>query len=158
MIHEILMRLPISTRHSFRSYLLVLIQLLCLGGMVITGPVFASRAIYVGLELLGIALGIWALVTMTVRNLTILPDIRAGSPLVTHGPYRYIRHPMYTALGLLTLALLLDAFSMERLIIWGILVGDLWIKLNYEEQLLIRHFREYKDYQRQTKRLIPFIL
>jgi protein-S-isoprenylcysteine O-methyltransferase Ste14 len=124
----------------------------------ITGPVLASRAIYMGLELLGFALGLWALVTMSVRNLNILPDIHVGSRLVTHGPYRYIRHPMYSALLLVTLALLLDAFSMERVIIWGILAGDLWIKLNYEEQLLIRHFGEYKDYQRQTKRLIPFIL
>jgi protein-S-isoprenylcysteine O-methyltransferase Ste14 len=124
----------------------------------ITGPVLASRAIYMGLELLGFALGLWALVTMSVRNLNILPDIRVGSRLVTHGPYRYIRHPMYSALLLVTLALLLDAFSMERLIIWGILAGDLWIKLNYEEQLLTRHFEAYKDYQHRTKRLIPFIL
>ena len=124
----------------------------------ITGPVFASRAVYLGLELLGVALGLWALVTMTIRNLTILPDIRAGSRLVTHGPYRYIRHPMYSALGLVTLALLFDAFSLERLIIWVILVGDLWVKLNYEEQLLLRHFGEYKDYHQHTKRLIPFIL
>jgi protein-S-isoprenylcysteine O-methyltransferase Ste14 len=135
-----------------------MIQLLCLGGIVITGPVLASRAIYVALELLGIALGLWALVTMTVRNLNILPDVRAGSQLVTHGPYRYIRHPMYSALLVVTLALLLDAFSMERLIIWGVLAGDLWIKLNYEEQLLIRHFEDYKNYQKQTKRLIPLIL
>ena len=124
----------------------------------ITGPVFASRALYLGLELLGVALGLWALVTMTIRNLTILPDIRVGSRLVTHGPYRYLRHPMYSALGLVTLALLLDAFSMERLIIWVILLGDLWVKLNYEEQLLLCHFGEYKDYQKHTKRLIPFIL
>jgi len=152
------MRLYMPSSHSFQSYLFVIIQLLCLGGIVITGPVFASRAFYLGLELLGVALGLWALVTMTIRNLTILPDIRAGSRLVTHGPYRYLRHPMYSALVLVTLALLLDAFSMERLIIWVILVCDLWVKLNYEEQLLLRHFGEYKDYQKHTKRLIPFIL
>ena len=124
----------------------------------ITGPVLASRAIYLGLELLGIAVGVWALATMTIRNLNVLPDIRAGSRLVRHGPYRYIRHPMYSALLLVTLALILDAYSMERLIIWILLVCDLWVKLRYEEKLLGQHFGEYKDYQKQTKRLIPFFL
>jgi len=152
------MRLYMPTSHSFQSYLFVIIQLLCLGGIVITGPVFASCAINVGLESLGFALGLWALGTMTVRNLNILPDIRAGSRLVTHGPYRYIRHPMYSALLLVTLALILDAFSAGRLILWIILVSDLWAKLIYEEQLLIQHFGEYKDYQKRTKRLIPFLL
>lgn len=152
------MRLYMPSSHSFQSYLFVIIQLLCLGGIVITGPVLASCTITVGLELLGFALGLWALGTMTVRNLNILPDIRAGSRLVMHGPYRYIRHPMYSALLLVTLALILDAFSTERLIIWVILVGDLWVKLNYEEQLLVGHFGEYKDYQQRTKRIIPFLL
>ena len=146
------------TRQTVQSYLLVAIQLLCLGGMVLTGPVFASRVIYLGLELVGVALGLWALGTMTLRNLTILPDIRAGSRLVTHGPYRYIRHPMYSALLLVTIALVLDTYSTERLTIWVILAIDLWVKLNYEEQLLKIHFGEYKNYQKHTKRLIPFIL
>lgn len=151
------MRLPLLSIHSFQSYLLVTIQLLCLGGIVLTGPVLASRTIYCGLELMGIALGVWALVTMTVRNLNILPDIRTGSRLVTHGPYQFIRHPMYSSLLLITLALILDAFSWERFVLWLILVADLWVKLNYEEKLLSRHFEEYKDYQERTTRLIPFL-
>ncbi len=124
----------------------------------ITGPVLASSGIYFGLELLGVALGVWALVTMTIRNLNVLPDIRAGSRLIRHGPYRYIRHPMYSALLLMTLALILDAYSMERLMMWILLVGDLWVKLMYEEKLLGQHFGEYQDYQKHTKRLIPFFL
>lgn len=150
--------MPKETRHFFRSYLLVVIQLLCLGGIVITGAVIAFRPIYLCLELLGIVLGLWALVTMTFRNLHILPDIRAESQLVTHGPYRFIRHPMYSALLLVTLALVLDTYTTTRLIIWVILAVDLWAKLNYEEQLLKKHFGAYNDYQRRTKRLIPFLL
>ena len=111
-----------------------------------------------GLEFAGICLGVWALATMTLRNLNVLPDIRPGSTLVTHGPYRYVRHPMYTALLLTTLALILDVFSIERLILWILLFVDLWLKLRYEEQLLVRHFEGYSDYQRRTKRLVPFLI
>ena len=152
------MPVPMPPRHSFRSYSLVIIQLLCLGGILITGPVFASSPMALGLELLGFALGIWALGSMTFRNLNVLPDIRAGSRLVTHGPYRYIRHPMYSALLLVTLAMVLDALSTVRLILWIVLATDLWAKLWYEEQLLARHFEEYEAYQQRTKRLIPFLL
>ena len=148
----------IRTRHSIRSYLLVAIQFLCLGGILITGPVIAWRPIYLVLEMLGVALGLWALATMTLRHLNILPDIRAGSQLVTQGPYRFIRHPMYSALLLVTLSLLLDTYTTARLIIWVILTIDLWFKSNYEEKLLTRHFEGYSDYQQRTKRLIPFIL
>lgn len=147
-----------QTNNSFQSYLLVTIQFLCLGGLVITGPLLASGAIALGLELLGFALGVWAIVTMKLPNLNILPDIRAGSRLVTHGPYRYIRHPMYTALLLVTLALVLDAFSLKRLILWITLAIDLWVKLVYEERLLARHFGNYEDYRQRTKRILPFLL
>lgn len=141
----------------FRSYVLVGIQFLCLVFIFMTGPVLAAGWLMLGVELLGFGLGLWAFVTMTVRNLNILPDVRAGSILVTRGPYRFIRHPMYTSLLLVTLALMLDGFSFERCLVWFLLLGDLWVKLRYEEQLLARHFEEYQEYQRRTKCLVPFI-
>ena len=112
-----------------------------------TGPFLASSWIYLGLELLGLALGMWAVVAMNLRNLHVFPQVHPESTLVTHGPYRYIRHPMYATLLLVTLALVLDAFSLERLLIWTLLLGDLWVKLRYEEQLLALHFQDYQEYQ-----------
>ena len=121
-----------------------------------TGPIWASSVSMLGLELLGFALGLWALKTMTFRNLNILPEIRPGSRLIIHGPYRYIRHPMYSALLLVTFALMVDTFSPARLILWIILAIDLWVKLTFEESLLAQRFGEYRDYQHRTKRIIPF--
>ena len=141
-----------------RSYGLVGIQLVCLASILLTGPLLASRWTMLGLEFAGIFLGVWALVTMTPRSLNVLPEIRPGSMLVTDGPYRYVRHPMYTALLVTTLALILDVFSLERLIMWILLFVDLWFKLRYEEQLLARHFEGYRDYQGRTKRLVPFLI
>ena len=145
-------------RNLFRSYVLVGIQFLCVGFILITGPILASGWMTLGSELLGLGLGLWALLTMTGRNLSILPDVRGGSTLVTHGPYRFIRHPMYTSLLLVTMALILDMFSFERFMVWVLLLGNLWIKLRYEEQLLARYFEEYQEYQRRTKRLVPFLI
>ena len=150
--------MSITAGKIWQSYVLVGIQFVCLGLIVMTGPILASSWIFLGLELLGLALGLWALVVMNLRNLHVLPEVYPESTLVTHGPYRYIRHPMYSTLLLVTLALVLDAFSPERLLMWMLLFGDLWIKLRYEEQLLTHHFQDYQDYQRRTKRLIPFLI
>jgi protein-S-isoprenylcysteine O-methyltransferase Ste14 len=79
--------------------------------------------------------------------------------IIRSGPYALVRHPIYT--GILTgfagaavahgqvralVALLLAAFCFGR-------------KIQLEERLLVRHFgEEYRDYRRQVRALIPFIL
>ena len=121
------------------------------------GPWLAHHWGFLFLEFMGIALGVWALLTMSLRSLNVFPDVKPRSVLITHGPYRVIRHPMYTALLLVTLALVLDRWSLDRLGIWLLLLVDLIVKLSYEETLLARYFEDYQEYQRRTTRLVPFL-
>jgi len=65
---------------------------------------------------------------------------------------------MYSALLLLTLALVLEDFSYWRGLTWFVLFLDLWFKLRFEERLLVKTFPEYRDYQTHTRRLIPWVL
>lgn len=144
-----------SLSNPLRSYLLVLVQFCCLVGLVFTGPWIAHRVEYLMLEAGGILLRVWVLWTMRLSRLHILPDVTAGSSLVTDGPYRFIRHPMYTAVLLVFLALVLNSFTWWRGVLWIVLLVDLVMKLTYEEHLLVQQFKEYRDYQNQTKRLVP---
>ena len=140
-----------------RSYLLVFIQFAAIVAILVTGPLWTAA---VGLRILegaGLALGLWALLAMRLANLHILPDVRPNAQLVQRGPYRLIRHPMYSALLLTTLPLLVDHFSWVRLLFWLVLLSDLLIKLHYEERLLTASYPNYPAYQQQTKRLVPFI-
>lgn len=110
------------------------------------------------IEITGIALGMWAFIMMGWRNLTITPLVKQEATLVTEGPYRMIRHPMYSAALLIIWPLIIDQYSLFRFIVGMILTVDLVIKMFYEESLLRKHFAGYDLYMRDTYRLIPFIL
>jgi protein-S-isoprenylcysteine O-methyltransferase Ste14 len=73
------------------------------------------------------------------------------------GPYSLIRHPMYLALLLTTLPLIIDSFSLFRLLIWLILFINLILKLNYEENLLVTELDGYVEYAKKSYRLIPYV-
>jgi protein-S-isoprenylcysteine O-methyltransferase Ste14 len=139
-----------------KSWLLVIIQFVCLGGIVLTGPLLA-RGLWIIPQAAGAALGLWALWTMQIRRLNILPDVRDDAELVQHGPYRYIRHPMYAGLVLMTGAMLIADFSTLRLLFWLALLANFEVKLRYEETLLRRRFPEYEAYAESTNRLVPGI-
>jgi protein-S-isoprenylcysteine O-methyltransferase Ste14 len=142
---------------EMKSYLLVGLQFLFLGWIAFTGRVLASNIFFLVLELLGLALGTWAIITMRVGNLSVLPLVRPDAALTVRGPYNVIRHPMYTALLIATLAAVLDDLTMSRLLSWASLLTTLLIKLSYEEKLLAEHFAEYTTYRSRTWRLIPFL-
>lgn len=122
-----------------------------------TGPIFPSNAALLVLELMGIGLGIWAILAMRIGNFNITPDPLKHSQLVTSGPYRLIRHPMYLAILLTTLPLIIYSFDPFRLAIWLILLIDLLLKLNYEESLLAEKLVGYDSYIERSHRLFPYI-
>ena len=143
--------------NALLSYGLVFVQLVCLGLIALTGPLFAANPVLLLLEGAAGLLGLWAIFTMGIDNFNVTPDVKPRARLVTSGPYRYIRHPMYTALLVGGLALVLDMLSPPRMVLWLVLFVDLMIKLNYEEQLLSRDLEGYSAHMRRTKRLIPFL-
>jgi protein-S-isoprenylcysteine O-methyltransferase Ste14 len=143
--------------NTAKSLIFVIIQFVCLGLIGLTGPIFPAIPVLLVLELLGIGLGIWAILVMRIGNFNITPDPLKHSQLVTSGPYRLIRHPMYLAILVTTLPLLISSFSPLRLTMWIILLIDLLLKLNYEESLLAIKLVGYERYIERSYRLVPFI-
>ncbi len=84
-------------------------------------------------------------------------EIREGHKLIQKGPYRKIRHPMYTHFWLFIISqgLILDNWivMVYGLIAWGTLY---FLRVGKEEEMMIEEFGdEYKEYMKKTGRLIP---
>jgi protein-S-isoprenylcysteine O-methyltransferase Ste14 len=77
---------------------------------------------------------------------------------VERGPYRFVRHPIYTSHLLMGLG---TAIASGLLVAFAGLVFffiGFWIKLKQEEGLLLRHFPdEYPAYKARVKALVPFV-
>ena len=144
-------------RSRLASYSLVAIQFACLIAIALTGSILARNPALLVMEVAAVLLGLWAILTVRIGNVNVLPDPRQEAVLVQSGPYRWIRHPMYAALLLGTLALVLDSPSTLRWSLWIVLLIDLLIKLRYEERMLLEHFGGYGAYMAGSKRLIPYL-
>ena len=115
----------------------------------------AARIIGIGLGLAGLALLAWSALTLRRARTTILPHAGA-SALVTDGPFRFRRNPIYLAdmLILLSLAELTKNVWLVILTpVFGLLVT--WLAILPEERHLEARFGDaYRVYKERTRRLI----
>ncbi|MDR4460322.1 MAG: hypothetical protein MRJ67_07360 [Nitrospirales bacterium] len=142
---------------SALSLMLVGIQFVLIGSIAFTGPLWPSEWSLRVILVVGGVVGIWALKVMGLRQVNVFPEILGQATLIVLGPYRWVRHPMYISVLLVTLAWMLGSPLPYRLLLWVGLVMTLSVKLRYEERLLMERFPEYDGYRGQTKRLIPFV-
>ena len=89
------------------------------------------------------------------RNRTIFPRPQAGSRLVRHGVYRWIRHPLYTSVMTLSFGWAVARGSGFTLACAAALTVLLRCKAAREERWLREQFPEYAEYARRVARFIP---
>ena len=104
-----------------------------------------------------LALMIWTLLHNRLGNFNIRPLPKTFGTLVTSGPYRWIRHPMYSAILLGGAALALMADPAPGWSVWACLVIVLFVKSTFEERWMREQHPAYGDYVARSKRFIPLI-
>lgn len=92
------------------------------------------------------------------RNLTDTVVTRANATLVTHGPYRWVRHPFYLTAALLMGSATVLAANWMIGLMSVIVLTLLAIRTPNEERKLIERFgQSYQDYMAKTGRFLPRI-
>jgi protein-S-isoprenylcysteine O-methyltransferase Ste14 len=106
---------------------------------------------------LGIAFALWAIVTLG-RHYDLLLEVHTGHELVRDGPYRIVRHPVYTGLGLHFIGACIATGNV--LLIAGTLAvtfPGFYLRARAEERLLREQFgAEYDTYAKRVGMLAPF--
>lgn len=105
----------------------------------------------------GVYIAVWALVSMRRGTFRVMPEPAACAQLTQSGPYRWVRHPMYSAVLVAALGAAISHASLEHWVIFLALIVVLLLKIHREEQYLLATYEEYSDYTTRTKALIPFI-
>jgi len=99
---------------------------------------------------------LWARVTFGRRSFHAAADPTAGG-LVNTGPYRYLRHPIYTAVCLFVWPPAIGSGSPRALAFAALVTAGAIIRMLCEESMLVRQYPAYRDYARTTKRMVPFV-
>ena len=133
---------------------LVLVAILVLAA---TGNLLSSSPVVITIQLLAVALSIAARRTFQAGTFRVGAPPSAG-PMLQRGPYRLVRHPMYTAALLFIWAAVLSHRSRLTLAIGGAVTALVVLRVVAEERLLRTQYPEYVDYARKVKALIPFVL
>jgi protein-S-isoprenylcysteine O-methyltransferase Ste14 len=148
--------------NSLKGNLLVIGQFILLGLLIF----YPSNSINYGPFALTVTIAIPVLLAMGVvilglsflalgRSLTAHPIPAKQSELVTDGLYRFARHPIYTGVLAIGLAMTLSGGLFSHLLFFIALVALLNYKASFEEQLLRARYVDYASYAEKTGRFLP---
>lgn len=142
---------------SKKSLILVIIQFASFLFFGVTGGLFTTGILLI-LQIIGLAIGFWGIIAMKMGNFNVQPEVKSYAKMVTSGPYKIIRNPMYTGLLLFFGISVFANFTFLRLAVLLILGLVLILKIFMEEGFLEKKFGgSYVAYKKKTFRLIPFI-
>jgi protein-S-isoprenylcysteine O-methyltransferase Ste14 len=114
-----------------------------------------TDAVGAALTAAGLAFALWARIFIG-RNWSSAVSVKVGHELIRGGPYRFVRHPIYTGLLLAMLGTGIVRAKVFAVIAFLSLVAGFCIKLRIEERFMRRTFgQQYEDYSKTTGALVP---
>ena len=148
--------------NSLKGNFLVIGQLILLGLLIL----YPANSINYGPFALTVTIAIAVLLAMGLvilglsflalgRSLTVHPIPAQKGELVTDGLYRFARHPIYTGLLAIGLAMALSGGLFPHALFFIALVVLLNYKASFEEQLLRARYGDYASYAEKTGRFLP---
>ncbi|MCB1624765.1 MAG: isoprenylcysteine carboxylmethyltransferase family protein [Pseudomonadales bacterium] len=146
-------------RDGRRGEYWLLVQIILLVGFIglpawPSGAPLGARIGGIALILTGVVIA-WLAARTMGRSLTPLPHPPDGSRLITSGVYRYVRHPIYGSVLLMTGGTAVALWSLPHLLGTLLLLVFFDAKARREELWLRQRFADYEEYARRVHKLLP---
>jgi protein-S-isoprenylcysteine O-methyltransferase Ste14 len=116
-----------------------------------TPPGPGRQAVSDALLIAGTAWAVWSLAFLG-RNVSVLAQARS---VVSQGPYRWIRHPLYAGELVSALGVAIAMNTVAAGAVWVVLCGLQVYRALREERVLLQELPDYRDYRRRTAALLP---
>ncbi|MGH9411716.1 MAG: methyltransferase family protein [Vicinamibacterales bacterium] len=120
------------------------------------GALSMPMAWAVSVQVLAILLMMWARVTFRARSFHLAANPTEGG-LVTTGPYRFIRHPIYTAACFIAWPGAILIHTPAAFVAVALVTAGAAARILSEERLVAERYPEYREYARATRRMIPWV-
>ena len=138
------------------TQLILMATLLFAPGWLPLSALAPFRGVGLTLAWLGMILAGWAsLYSRAGKSFTPMPSPRDNAILQTTGPYRWVRHPVYSGLLVWAFGVALAGGALSQLMLAAAHLLFFNAKAAYEERALAKKFSGYSDYAKKTPRLFP---
>jgi len=134
----------------------LLLMAIAMLGLLAIKSLLANSPLGISIQVAAFGLMIWARATFGRRSFHGAANATPGG-LVTGGPYRFIRHPIYTAACLFGWAGVLSNWSLSTGALGILLLIGALVRMLCEERLVTEAYPEYRQYARITKRMVPYL-
>ena len=118
--------------------------------------IISENIIAITIQILSIMLMIWARITFGFKSFH-APANAYKEKLVTNGPYKWLRHPIYAAVIYFSLGSIIAYPNIKTIIAVVIIIASTIVRMLLEEKSLFENFKDYDAYSKRTKRFIPFV-
>lgn len=118
--------------------------------------VVSSNPVSILIQLCSVGLMIWARLTFGARSFHLTANTTEGE-LVTNGPYRWLRHPIYASIIYFSFASVISHPFFDTITVFILIICGLFLRIILEEKSLLLTYDSYMEYSKNTKRIVPFV-
>ena len=125
--------------------------------LIFTRQLLSTNLIGMIFQVLAAGLMIWARITFGIRSFHASANTTSGK-LVTNGPYKWLRHPIYAAIIYFVWIGVFSHIFIDAIAVATLISVSLIARMLLEEKFLKSEYGEYKTYSKHAYLLIPFLL
>lgn len=133
------------------------IAVVAIVSLLFSESLFAVEPVGITIQVVAALLMLWARLTFGRRSFH-ASAIPTEGGLMTRGPYKFLRHPIYAAVLYFVWTGITSHFSVLSCVLGVFTTVGLTIRMLAEERMVAEKYPEYAEYAARTKRVIPFVL